>query len=891
MRSSFKDKLLHHCAYCRWCRHTPPGRPAPPARAFLRQSGMLRHGDTHFSCGCNPYVTTKLPQRVRANGAVHLPEKPIRNTVDTTTRRESVALPCNTTAKHSTQAACCHGGGDIMLDTLGHSMQQSGRILSGPFANTSIKGFVAGHTGLNLIIFRISDHILLRELYGDEVASSIDALLREGVHEAITDLNDPETRGTCLYPLESGEYLLLWPDNGTRKYRLSDAAFTMKLRIQQHLKRDLLRWTGREPQINVGCASYRRRNNEQQEDDFMQAVRECRILARKGFDLDALRLSREFKAILQTRDIQTLYQPIVHFETGGIMAWEALSRGPSDSPFRSPAMLFDLAEEMGMLFALERVCRENAITRIGRLSEGQKLFLNIHPRTLTDPGFTPGSTREIIEKEGLRAEDIVLEITERHSIRDFSLFYKTLDHYRGQGFQVAIDDAGTGYSGLSTIAELKPNFIKIDMSLIRNIDRDPVRRALLETIVTFADKIDSKVIAEGIETREEAATLLQIGTHYGQGYFLGKPQFPKQQRVQELSSIRPSAQPISLRNVGCSIPVGSLARPVASVSPETLVSEIRDLFKEKQPHNSIAVTDNGIPVGLVMEYHLNRQLSAQYGVALYFKRPARTVMDTSPLIVDESVPVEDTAQMAMNRNQLQAYDDIIVTREGKLLGLVSVQALLHSLAQLQVELAKGTNPLTGLPGNVALENEIEKRLKTGGAFALIYADLDNFKAYNDYYGFKSGDRIILLLAEILTWAVNRHGTRGDVVAHIGGDDFVCVLSRQKAERICLAVTRCFKRLVRSCYSAHDRERGWIMARGRDGVEREFPLVSVSLAVIDCQGNCSLQEIGERAAQMKHFAKSIPGNVFVVDRRSPVGTGSTGTECHCSGAVQMDTSHM
>ena len=744
--------------------------------------------------------------------------------------------------------------------------------------NTQLRDTLRSHTCLNLIVFKISDHILMRELYGDDVASNLNSLLRQGIEAALETLNDPETGSIRFFPLEAGEYLLTWPDVGSRQYRLSDAAFTMKLRVQQYLKREMLRLTGREPHLNVGCATYRHKDGECQETDFMHAVRECRILARKGFDLDTLRLSREFKSVLQTRSIQTLYQPIVSFPTGNIMAWEALSRGPENSPFRSPAILFDLAEEMGMLFALERVCRENAIVHADKLAEAQKLFLNIHPRTLTDPSFTPGSTREIIEKVGLKAENIVLEITERHSIRDFSLFYKTLDHYRGQGFQIAIDDAGTGYSGLSTIAELKPNFIKIDMSLIRNIDRDPVRRALLETIVAFADKIDSKVIAEGIETREEASTLLQIGTHYGQGYYLGRPAYPKQQAAVDLSDIRPANQPISLRSSGYSVPVGNLAKPVITVSPNTLVSEIREHFGDNKPNSSIAVAENNVPIGLIMEYHLNRQLSAQYGLALYYKRPAKSVMDAAPLIVDENTPVESTAQMAMQRSQLQAYDDVIVTRDGTLLGLVSVQALLHALAQAQVELAKGTNPLTGLPGNVALENEIECRLRGESRFALIYADLDNFKAYNDTYGFKNGDRIILLLADILTWATKRHGARGDIVAHIGGDDFVCVLDRSTAERICKAVTRCFKRLVRNSYSQADRAKGWILARGRDGVEREFPLISVSLAVIDCQGSCSLQEIGERAAQMKHFAKSIPGNVYVLDRRVPVGA-QIGTECH------------
>lgn len=138
-------------------------------------------------------------------------------------------------------------------------------------------------------------------------------------------------------------------------------------------------------------------------------------------------------------------------------------------------------------------------------------------------------------------------------------------------------------------------------------------------------------------------------------------------------------------------------------------------------------------------------------------------------------------------------------------------------------MAKGTNPLTGIPGNVALEKEIETRLKRGTPFCMLYADPDNFKVYNDVYGFKDGDLVILLLGRIMTWAIARHGHSGDFLAHIGGNDFVAVVNPEKAERICLAVTRCFKRLILNCYHEQDRGRGWIMGKGRDGKEQQFLL--------------------------------------------------------------------
>lgn len=245
-------------------------------------------------------------------------------------------------------------------------------------------------------------------------------------------------------------------------------------------------------------------------------------------------------------------------------------------------------------------------------------------------------------------------------------------------------------------------------------------------------------------------------------------------------------------------------------------------------------------------------------------------MDRNPLVVDEATPVERTAKAAMQREKIKAYDDIIVTRQRRLLGVVTVQRLLNALAHVQVEMAKGTNPLTGLPGNVTLEREVEGGIIAGRCFAIAYADLDNFKVYNDTYGFKNGDRVIKLAADILDRCVRRYGDAQARLFHIGGDDFVLLTRPDQAERICLGATRCFKRAIRTCYCLQDRKRGHVTATGRDGVERSYPLVSLSIGILEIAGPCTLMEIGERAANVKKYAKSVPGNVFAWDRRPPLG---------------------
>ena len=726
---------------------------------------------------------------------------------------------------------------------------------------------LAGEWDLNVLFVSIQDYYLFQELYGPDLARQMDELLRKGLTGEVAGLTEP-CEVSCLKP-DPGEYLLLWPVCTTAAKSLADISYEVTLKVQEGLNRSVLQWTGRMAQLDAGHCVLRGPSKASRETRIFEALQEARRKAKEQMDPQRLEFSAQFRDILVSRKVTAVYQPIVDFSSGEILGWEALSRGPEQGPFRSPVMLFDAAERLGRLFALEKLCREKAINNLGGIAPSQKLFLNINPKTVVDPEFTPGKTLELMERAGLEPENIVFEITERHSVQDFGLFYKALDHYRSQGFKVAVDDAGAGFSGLTTIAQIQPDYIKIDMTLVRGIDRDPVKRALMETLVGFADKIGSRIIAEGIETKAEAACLLDIGVHFGQGYYLGRPAAPKPGLSIDPRSIKPAAA--LPRKFSCSLPVGLLASPAHETTKDVRVSEASHFFENNRQAASLVVTEGGRPVGLLMEHSLNRHLSGQFGVALYYRRPLETIMDRSPLVVEDTAPAEQAAAAAMRRERIKAYDDLIVCRGGQVCGVVSVQKLLNTLAQVQVEMAKGTNPLTGLPGNVTLEQEVEASVGRGTRFCIVYADLDNFKIYNDTYGFKNGDRVIKLTADILAWAVRRRGNPEARLYHIGGDDFVLTVRPDLADRLCRSTIRCFKRLVKACYCDTDRARGIIVAVGRDCVDREYPLISISLGVIEVAGPCTLLEIGERAAHVKKFAKAIPGNSSVWDRRAPLGT--------------------
>jgi len=469
----------------------------------------------------------------------------------------------------------------------------------------------------------------------------------------------------------------------------------------------------------------------------------------------------------------------------------------------------------------------------------------------------------------MNPDNVVFEVTERHPIKDFSLFNRSLKHYRDQGFMVAVDDVGDGFSTIRSIAELRPDYIKIDISLVRGIHKDRVKTALMETLVTFAEKIGSEIIAEGIEDDAELVSLVNSGVHYGQGYFFGKPAYPKQITTEEaylktLRFINNGRQQI-LKNA---FPIGDIVDETIAVDGHVPVKDVKALFEENTEMSSIVVIEHNKPCGLIMRQHLDKHLGKKYGYALYYEKPVSRIMDKMPLIVDNQTPVELVSQAAMNRNKTKIYDSIVVTRNELLQGVVSVQTLLDTMTRIRLELAKGANPLTGLPGNIAIEQEHSRCIKNDKPFSVIFIDLDNFKSYNDKYGFEKGDEVLLYTANILKNGLKECCTNDGFIGHIGGDDFIIFTTEESVDSLCGFIIKNFDAAIRDLYNPDDQKTGGIMAHDRSGQERWCPFISISLAVLDCtsETGANMKDVSGKVAQLKQYAKSIPGSAYVRDRR-------------------------
>lgn len=584
--------------------------------------------------------------------------------------------------------------------------------------------------------------------------------------------------------------------------------------------------------------------------------------------------------ILNERSIKTVYQPIVSLIDGQIIGFEALSRGPENTPLHSPIALFARAEREGLTFAIEKIARAAALKGARFLSPQQKLFLNVSPSVIQDNTFTPGHTLTLLKTHGFSPEQIVYEVTEQQSITDFYNFSQLLQHYRKQQFKVAIDDAGAGYASFQSILALKPDYIKIDRSLIQGIDQDPAKQSLLESFVYFAHKVNSKLIAEGVETLGELIQLVRLGVYAAQGFFLGRPKSLPDLHVsnQVLEHIARHRRLLTLKHANQET-IEILAAPVKTFPGRLTTSLVQQYFKETKD-DGVVIMDDGHISGLIMREKLLQVLATQYGQALYSRRAVSLVADPEPLIVQGGTPIDLVARLAMARPAEKAYDLILIMSDHQLIGAVSIEALLNYMANIKMEAVRLANPLTGLPGNHAIDMRIRDLIHEAQPFALLYADLDQFKAYNDTFGYQRGDQIIQFFGHILQTSTFECTASDVFIGHIGGDDFVLLSPIDTAEILAQRIIAEFEKGIGFYYQAENTALDApsdVSTASTDQSPAPQSLahapVSVSIAVLICKNTRDLttEKIAEQAAQIKKRVKKIPGNAYLI---GPCSVGET-----------------
>lgn len=581
----------------------------------------------------------------------------------------------------------------------------------------------------------------------------------------------------------------------------------------------------------------------------------------------------QFSGMLESRQLYAVYQPIVSMLSGAILGFEGLIRGPDGTPWHTPAQLFAAARNTDLENDLERRCQAVVVRGFAALGLPGKLFLNVSPQYFTTKKVDPHAVRTQLATLGLSPSRIVMEITESHRTQDFPLMRELLLTFRNLGFEVAMDDLGEGFSSLRLWSELRPEFVKLDQHFIRDVHQDPLKLQFVKAIQQISEGCGSKLIAEGIETEAEFRVLRDLGIAHGQGYFISRPApvppvscpEPVMRVLRDrMVSVYPHPRQASL---GQTFRAEKLLLKAEAVTEETDNDQVYARFNADADLQVIPVVRDDIPVGLIHRHNLIDRFARPFRRELYGKKSCAMFMDPQPLVVDKNLPIQELSRLLVEGERRHLADGFIITDESRYLGVGTGQDLMREITQMQIMAARYANPLTLLPGNVPIAEHTERLAQAGIKFSICHCDLDHFKPYNDVYGFRQGDEILLLTAKILAQACD---SERDFVGHVGGDDFVLLMQSADWERRCRQALAEFDAVLPTLCVEADRQRGGYYSEDRQGRMVFHPLPGLSIGIVQIDPEAALAvsylEIAAAAAEAKKQAKRITGSSLFVERR-------------------------
>lgn len=309
--------------------------------------------------------------------------------------------------------------------------------------------------------------------------------------------------------------------------------------------------------------------------------------------------------------------------------------------------------------------------------------------------------------------------------------------------------------------------------------------------------------------------------------------------------------------------IGGIAKEVPCIPFSTACSQVDELFQEDQGVQGLVILRQDLSAALITRTNFYQKMGTRYGYNLYYKKPIELLADTEPLIVDYYTSVIEVSKLAMDRKDEEVYDDVIVEKEGRIYGIVSIKNLLLKVLNVQREFASYLNPLTLLPGNKIIDERLDHAFQQRQEFTVLYVDLDRFKSYNDSYGFKKGDELLQATAHLLK---NSLIHTENFLGHIGGDDFIIVLPHYNFEPICEDIIRSFDEIIPSFYSTEHLVQKAVIVENRAGRLEEIPLVSVSVAVVQSNPDlfADVEALVAEAARIKKICKLRKESCFYVE---------------------------
>ncbi|MCT7568358.1 GGDEF domain-containing protein [Aliarcobacter butzleri] len=561
------------------------------------------------------------------------------------------------------------------------------------------------------------------------------------------------------------------------------------------------------------------------------------------------------------------FQPIIYSHSGKIYAVEALLRNVNEIPgLMSIDDLFDLAFNDDYLYELDLQLREKAISKFAKIKQSNlKLFYNLDNRIIYNKNYSQGNTAKILKKYNLNKDSICFELSEKGTAIEQNALSTMLQRYKESGYKIAIDDFGIGVSGLKLLYFSEAHIIKLDRFFITNIDQDSKKKLFCSSIIEMAHIMGMQVIAEGIETAKEFYTCKDIGADFIQGYLVQKPTT----NIDKIEKIYKNIYSLISEDKRASQNNFIDEKFIENILPLNVNTSLYDLFlhfKENTKSHFVPITDEfGNFLGIIYESDIKKISYSQYGLSL---AQNRTFSSTLLKYIKPALSVEiswgiDKILEIYNLNSNNSLG-IFITSSDKYIGFINLNSLLTLSYKRNIEIATNQNPLTKLPGNNQIEKFIDKSFKKNqkDITHIIYFDFNDFKPFNDIYGFRQGDRAILIFSELL----QKRYSKDSFIAHIGGDDFFVGLKNKDKENVFELTSNIqdeFRNSAKNIYSKEDKKNGFIISKDRFNEKRRFELLSVSAAIIEINSKSDISNFDNTLNIVKKASKNSKKPIYSV----------------------------
>ncbi|AJZ60303.1 diguanylate cyclase domain protein [Paraburkholderia fungorum] len=581
--------------------------------------------------------------------------------------------------------------------------------------------------------------------------------------------------------------------------------------------------------------------------------------------------------LIARRDLSAVFQPIIDFDGGAILGYEGLIRGPSGTSLEAPFALFSQALAEGCTLELEQAAARTCIDAFAKLDVDGKLFLNFSAGAIRRLAEARDDTLALLRHRGVDPHRIVIELTEQSTILDVASFVPLISALRTEGAQFALDDYGTANASMNLWVRLQPDVVKIDRFFIHGISSDSLKFEAVRAMQHFANASGARLVAEGIEDEADLIVVRDMGIGCGQGFFFGRPHAQPSRSVTDdardaLLSGHIAVFPETTRTVSSASPSGGMASAKMMVHAPALPrhatnNDVLELFNRLPDLHAVAVVENDEPVALINRRSFMDRYALPYHRELFGKRPCLQFANASPVIIEQSMTVEQMAKLLASDDQRYLADGFVITdKHGKYAGLGTGENLVRAVTEVRIEAARYANPLTFLPGNIPISSHIARLLGNDAGFYACYVDLNHFKPFNDQYGYWQGDEVLKFAAAVLADVCDP--TR-DFLGHVGGDDFLILFQSEDWKDRVLRAINLFNEGAQRFYAPADRLAGGIHGEDRRGNPTFFGFVTMAIGCVrvESDGGPSLyssEEIASVAALAKRRAKHEASGFVLIE---------------------------